>query len=310
MLNINKSLLNLGKCINALSDPTKTHVPFRDSKLTKLLSDSLSGTGQSLMIGCISPAISNLTETLKTLRYASQAGDIKTKPIVNIDRRMDVIMDMRKEIFELKDENVKLKQLLLGDNNRTTINEPDDKIDNIEPELTKEGSINDEYTLTPDKVHNSAQPQLSKRVNNDKKLRSNSLKELAPLHKKSKRVRGNIFGSLPTLTRPKWDGSSNNIRSMSRTPIPKARFNVKNPILPKITSDPFTRTLTPYPNSNFKTKTTKSDNIHGPHSSSVFHNDLNFSKEAVDISKVIKNRYKILESVDQIDVEIKRISQA
>jgi hypothetical protein len=52
----------------------------------------------------------------------------------------------------------------------------------------------------------------------------------------------------------------------------------------------------------------KSDNIHGPHISSVFHNNLNFSK-AVDISKVIKNRHKILESVDQIDDEIKRISE-
>ena len=75
-LNINKSLLSLAKCITILSKSRKrrdkAHVPFRDSKLTRLLMDSLTGSGQSLMIACINPTFANLPETLQTLRYATQ----------------------------------------------------------------------------------------------------------------------------------------------------------------------------------------------------------------------------------------------
>ncbi|ORY48867.1 kinesin-domain-containing protein [Rhizoclosmatium globosum] len=66
-MSINKSLLTLGNCISALADPKKRngHIPYRDSNLTKLLSDSLGGSGLALMIACISPSSVNLQESLK-----------------------------------------------------------------------------------------------------------------------------------------------------------------------------------------------------------------------------------------------------
>lgn len=80
--NINKSLMVLGYCISSLSDGKRKsgHIPYRDSKLTKLLADSLAGNGVSLMIACVSPARSNASETLNTLRYAARAKKIATKP--------------------------------------------------------------------------------------------------------------------------------------------------------------------------------------------------------------------------------------
>lgn len=80
-ININAGLLALGNVISALGDPSKksTHVPYRDSKLTRLLQDSLGGSAMTLMIACVSPAESNLSETLNTLQYANRARNIKNK---------------------------------------------------------------------------------------------------------------------------------------------------------------------------------------------------------------------------------------
>ncbi|RKO92742.1 P-loop containing nucleoside triphosphate hydrolase protein, partial [Blyttiomyces helicus] len=80
-LSINKSLLTLGNCISCLADARKRtgHIPYRDSKLTKLLSDSLGGHGLAIMIACISPSAHNAHETLKTLRYAQRAKRIKNR---------------------------------------------------------------------------------------------------------------------------------------------------------------------------------------------------------------------------------------
>jgi kinesin family protein 18/19 len=79
--NINRSLLALGNCINILSDKNRkgNHVPFRDSKLTRLLKDSLGGNTRTVMIACISPSSLCFEETLNTLNYASRAQNIKTK---------------------------------------------------------------------------------------------------------------------------------------------------------------------------------------------------------------------------------------
>ncbi|EPZ35610.1 kinesin-domain-containing protein [Rozella allomycis CSF55] len=113
MLNINKSLLTLGNCISALSDPKKKngHIPFRDSKLTKLLADSLGGNGYTLMIACISPSSYNLNESLKTLRYANRAKNIRNKPVIQMDPRDELIMQYKRENKILKSENLYLRNL-------------------------------------------------------------------------------------------------------------------------------------------------------------------------------------------------------
>ncbi|NXG38488.1 KIF12 protein, partial [Dromaius novaehollandiae] len=80
--NINRSLLALGHCISLLAKPRGkwTHIPYRDSKLTRLLARSLGGTGVTLMVACISPSSRCLSETLSTLHYASQARRVTTRP--------------------------------------------------------------------------------------------------------------------------------------------------------------------------------------------------------------------------------------
>ena len=89
--NINKSLLALGNCINILSEKNKkgSHVPYRDSKLTRLLKDSLGGNTKTIMIACISPSLSCMEETLNTLNYAKRARNIKKKVYRNIKESTD-----------------------------------------------------------------------------------------------------------------------------------------------------------------------------------------------------------------------------
>ena len=89
-IQINKGLLALGNVISALGDDKRrrakgAHVPYRDSKLTRLLQDSLGGNSRTVMVACISPADANLDETLNTLKYANRARNIVNTPIVTFD---------------------------------------------------------------------------------------------------------------------------------------------------------------------------------------------------------------------------------
>ncbi|XP_058963895.2 kinesin-like protein KIF12 isoform X2 [Pocillopora verrucosa] len=112
--NINKSLLTLGNCISALSDQRKKsgHIPYRDSKLTKLLADSLGGDGITLMIACISPSSYVVQDTLNTLRYAHRAKRIKNKPVVHMDPKEKLILSLKREIKLLRTENAYFRQQL------------------------------------------------------------------------------------------------------------------------------------------------------------------------------------------------------
>ena len=87
--NINKSLFTLGKVIKSLSDKKNKlpYVPYRDSKLTMLLMDSLGGTAKALMIACVSPSAVYFEETLSTLTYATNAMNIKNRPIVQMGEK-------------------------------------------------------------------------------------------------------------------------------------------------------------------------------------------------------------------------------
>ena len=79
--NINRSLLALGNCINALGDMTRKpgHIPYRDSKLTRLLKDSLGGNCRTVMIANVSPSAAHYEDTLNTLKYANRAKEIKLR---------------------------------------------------------------------------------------------------------------------------------------------------------------------------------------------------------------------------------------
>ena len=111
--NINRSLLALGNCINILSDVNKRgkFIPYRDSKLTRILKDSLGGNTQTIMIACISPASTALEETLNTLKYAERARNIKNKVVQNtretethVSEYKDVIHSLQQEIELLKSQ--------------------------------------------------------------------------------------------------------------------------------------------------------------------------------------------------------------
>ncbi|KAJ0978474.1 hypothetical protein J5N97_013948 [Dioscorea zingiberensis] len=101
---INKSLLTLGRVINALVEHSG-HIPYRDSKLTRLLRDSLGGKTKTCIIATISPSIYCLEETLSTLDYAHRAKNIKNKPEINQKMmKSALIKDLYTEIDRLKQE--------------------------------------------------------------------------------------------------------------------------------------------------------------------------------------------------------------
>ncbi|XP_066144487.1 osmotic avoidance abnormal protein 3-like isoform X2 [Euwallacea fornicatus] len=99
---INLSLSALGNVISALVDGKAKHIPYRDSKLTRLLQDSLGGNTRTLMIACVSPADRDYMETLSTLRYANRAKNISNKPKVNEDPKDTILRKYQEEIERLK----------------------------------------------------------------------------------------------------------------------------------------------------------------------------------------------------------------
>lgn len=110
--NINKSLLTLGRCITSLVEQTP-HIPYRESKLTRLLQDSLGGKTKTSIIATISPSHCNLEETMSTLDYASRAKSIKNKPEVNqkftkkalIREYTDEIEKLKRDLVATRDKN-------------------------------------------------------------------------------------------------------------------------------------------------------------------------------------------------------------
>ncbi|KAG2494778.1 hypothetical protein HYH03_007022 [Edaphochlamys debaryana] len=115
-IHINRGLLALGNVINAIVDNHK-HIPYRDSKLTRLLQDSLGGNSRTVMIACVSPADSNFEESLNTLRYADRARHIRNKPVVNRDPVAAQLAVLRNTVAQLRSENLSLKRALAATGN-------------------------------------------------------------------------------------------------------------------------------------------------------------------------------------------------
>ncbi|KAM3872427.1 kinesin-like protein KIF3B [Diretmus argenteus] len=101
---INLSLSALGNVISALVDGRSTHIPYRDSKLTRLLQDSLGGNARTVMVANIGPASYNLEETLTTLRYSNRAKNIRNKPRINEDPKDALLREFQEEIARLKEQ--------------------------------------------------------------------------------------------------------------------------------------------------------------------------------------------------------------
>ncbi|XP_061957709.1 kinesin-like protein KIN-12E isoform X1 [Populus nigra] len=131
--NINKSLSTLGLVIMnlvSISNGKSLHVPYRDSKLTFLLQDSLGGNSKTIIIANISPSLCCSLETLSTLKFAQRAKFIKNNAIINEDASGDVIV-MRMQIQQLKKEVSRLRSL---------VNEGVENLDNDTSSLSFLGS--------------------------------------------------------------------------------------------------------------------------------------------------------------------------
>lgn len=98
---INRALSSLGNVISALAE-NSPHIPYRDSKLTRLLQDSLGGNSKTIMIANIGPSSYNYNETLTTLRYAHRAKTIQNKPIKNEDPQDAKLKEYQQEIAKLR----------------------------------------------------------------------------------------------------------------------------------------------------------------------------------------------------------------
>lgn len=106
---INKSLLTLGRVINALVDRSP-HIPYRESKLTRLLQDSLGGRTKTCIIATLSSSKTNLEETISTLDYAFRAKNIRNKPQLNAISKKTLLKDFTAEIEKLKTELIATRQ--------------------------------------------------------------------------------------------------------------------------------------------------------------------------------------------------------
>lgn len=118
--NINKSLLALGNCINSLADGHR-HIPYRDSKLTRLLKDSLGGNCQTVMIANVSPSSLTYEDTYNTLKYATRAKKIKStikRNVVNVEMHVGqyvkIVEEQKAEIMMLKKQLAEKSAVAVG----------------------------------------------------------------------------------------------------------------------------------------------------------------------------------------------------
>ncbi|VAI22438.1 unnamed protein product [Triticum turgidum subsp. durum] len=131
--NINKSLLALANCINALGKQNKkglAYVPYRNSKLTRILKDGLSGNSRTVMIATISPADDQYHHTTNTLKYADRAKEIKTHVHKNIGTIDNHVEDYQRMIENLQGEVSQLKKELADKEHQLSVKPTEKAADN------------------------------------------------------------------------------------------------------------------------------------------------------------------------------------
>lgn len=145
---INKSLLTLGRVINALVDKS-SHIPYRESKLTRLLQDSLGGRTKTCIIATVSPAKTNLEETISTLDYAFRAKNIRNKPQINS------MVSKNKLLREIGMEIEKLKSELIATRHRNGVYMTPDAYEEITTESESRRIVNEEQRAKIESMESS-----------------------------------------------------------------------------------------------------------------------------------------------------------
>ncbi len=145
-IKINEGLLALGNVINALGDEErlmrgeKVHVPYRQSKLTRLLQDALGGNSKTLFLACVSPSDTNASETVSTLKYANRARNIKNAPTKNIDASIAELQRLYSLTSILERELVRVK---FGGRKKKGSTPPMEGGDDMENEVVEDVSKED-----------------------------------------------------------------------------------------------------------------------------------------------------------------------
>lgn len=160
---INLSLLTLGNVISALARGKAKHISYRDSKLTRLLQDSLGGNTKTCMIAAISPANNNYEETLSTLRYANNAKNIQNRPRVNEDPNETMIREFRAEIERLKQQLINQSTGVVTESNSADPNHSIvlEKLKEKEEEIEKERKMKEELFSRLQELQNKVSPTIS-----------------------------------------------------------------------------------------------------------------------------------------------------
>ncbi len=149
-IQINVGLLALGNVINALASPStlSTHVPYRQSRLTRLLSDALGGNSRTVFLACVSPNIDDVSETLSTLKYANRARNIRNAPIRNISEA-----DMQLRRYAALSAGLRLELSLVKFNtDQITREDVQSYLEEVEERALKEFDDANPMTLPPPSV--------------------------------------------------------------------------------------------------------------------------------------------------------------
>eukprot|EP00835_Amoeboradix_gromovi_P004875 NODE_411_length_9170_cov_0.431154.p1 type:complete len:588 gc:universal NODE_411_length_9170_cov_0.431154:3425-1662(-) len=196
---INLSLSNLGNVISSLVE-NKPHVPYRDSKLTRLLQDALGGNSKTIMIATISPADYNYEETLSTLKYANRAKNIKNKPKINEDPKDTKIREYQEEIQRIK---TKLQQSSTIEKSAEDIS--DEVLKNVESETNeliqkleemKSNILQKPKSLPPQEVKESDKVKRAKENLEDHNKRNESLAKEIQILENEKSIFENKYSSM------------------------------------------------------------------------------------------------------------------
>ncbi|XP_076880969.1 kinesin-like protein kif7 [Brachyhypopomus gauderio] len=151
-IQINSGLLALGNVIGALGDPKRkgTHIPYRDSKITRILKDSLGGNAKTVMIACISPSSSDFDESLNTLNYAKRARNIQNRVVVNCRGETDRVESLELQIRALKRA---LENRQRSETRILARSDPERRVRPLEPDIGKLQAESAHYRTCTDSAY-------------------------------------------------------------------------------------------------------------------------------------------------------------